>query len=150
MKKIIVLSMCILCLIMTSCSNQTIEPTAMDGAITDNGEDIAIQGFFDVSIIELISNPSDYDGKPIRVIGVGNLEFEGDAIYLSKDDWKYNIFQNGLWIDLGAISISYEEAVSFNGKFVIIEGVFDKDDKGHLSAWPGTIKEISRYQLWER
>lgn len=102
----------------------------------------------DVTMIQLIATPEKYDGQLVRVIGVGNLEFEGNCISLSKEDLKYGV-GNSIWIELGEKAISYEEAQRYNGEYVIIEGVFDKDDCGHMDMFCGSIKNISRYDLWD-
>lgn len=102
-----------------------------------------------VSMVQLLSMPERYDGKLVRVIGVGNLEFEGNYLSISKEDYKYAA-GNSVWIELGDKAISYDEAKEYNGKYVIVEGFFDKDDRGHFDMFCGSIKNISRYQLWEK
>lgn len=100
-----------------------------------------------VSMVQLIATPEKYHGELVRVIGVGNLAFESNCLSLSKDDLKYNT-GNYLWIELGKRAISYEEAVQYNGEYVIVEGIFDKDDTGHFGVYRGAIKNISRYELY--
>ncbi len=102
----------------------------------------------DVTMVQLIATPEKYDGELVRVIGVGNLEFEGNCISLSKEDLKYGV-GNSIWVELGEKSISYDEAKQYNGDYVIVEGVFDKDDRGHMDMFFGSIKNISRYELWD-
>src|SRR5688572_9432758 len=51
------------------------------------------------SIIELIARPEVYDGKRVQVIGFVNFEFEGNGLYVSKEDWEQSIYRNGVWID---------------------------------------------------
>ena len=102
----------------------------------------------DVTMIQLIADPEKYDGQLVRVIGVGNLEFEGNCISLSKEDLKYGV-GNSIWIELGEKAISYEQAKNYNGEYVIIEGIFDKDYCGHMDMFCGSIKNISRYDLWD-
>lgn len=102
----------------------------------------------DVTMIQLIATPKKYDGQLVRVIGVGNLEFEGNCISLSKEDLKYGV-GTSIWIELGEKTISYEEAQQYNGEYVIIEGIFDKDDCGRMDMFCGSIKNISRYELWD-
>jgi len=102
----------------------------------------------DVTMVQLIATPDKYDGELVRVIGIGNLEFEGNCISLSKEDLKYGI-GNSIWIELGERAISYEEAQKYNGEYVIIEGIFDKDDCGHMDMFCGSIKSINRYELWD-
>lgn len=108
----------------------------------------ANQSAKDVTMIQLIAAPEKYDGQLVRVIGVGNLAFESNCISFSKEDLKYGV-GNSIWIELDGKAISYEEAQKYNGEYVIIEGVFDKDDCGHLDMFCGSIKNISRYELWD-
>lgn len=112
-----------------------------------SGTNPANQFAMDVSLVQLIATPERYDGKLIRVHGVGNLEFEGNYLSLSKEDYQYHV-GNGVWLELGDRAISYEEAKEYNGKYVIVEGFYDKDDKGHFGMFHGSIKDISRYELW--
>ena len=114
-----------------------------------DGINSANQYAINVSIVQLLATPEKYDGKLVRVIGVGNLEFEGDYLSLNKEDYAYSA-GNSIWIELGEKAISYNEAKEYNGKYVIVEGFFDKKDRGHLAMFCGSIKNISRYQLWER
>lgn len=101
-----------------------------------------------VTMIQLLSNPEKYDGKLVRVVGVGNLKFEGDCIALSREDLKYGAGHK-IRIVLGERAIPYAEAQAYNGKYVIVEGFFDMDYTGPWEAFQGAIKDVSRYQLWE-
>src|SRR6185295_1411546 len=40
-----------------------------------------------ISIVRLLGAPEQYDGKKVQITGFMNLEFEGNAIYLSKADY---------------------------------------------------------------
>ena len=97
----------------------------------------------DASLIQLIANPDRYDGKPVRVLGFLHVEFEGTALYLSRDDANYLITRNGLWI-------SFERSPGpkspVNRKFVLIEGTFDKTLVGHMGSWSGGIRAIRRVE----
>ena len=101
-----------------------------------------------VTLVQLIATPQKYDGQLVRVIGVGNLEFEENCISLSREDLIYGV-GNSIRIEFGERAISYDEAKEFNGEYVIVEGVFDKDDRGHTDRFCGSIKNISRYELWD-
>lgn len=102
-----------------------------------------------VSIVELICNPDKYDGKQVQIIGYLNLEFEGDAIYLHKEDYEHSIMQNGLWIEEPKKEAFMGDKGFMNKKYVIIEGKFKKDNKGHLGLWSGAIEKITRIQEWK-
>ena len=141
-----------LCLLLSSCLSNVHKGSTEKNDITSSDVqkelDKADQNAVDVTIIQLIASPEKYNGELIRVIGVGNLEFEGNYLSLSKEDHKYGT-GNQIWIELSNKAIPYDEAQEYNGKYVIVEGIFDKDDLGHLSMFHGTIKDISRYELWE-
>ena len=83
-----------------------------------------------VSLVQLIANPKDYDGKLVRVIGFVKLEFEGNAIYLHQDDYKHNITKNGLWIDVSDDIFKKQE--EFDQKYVLVEGTFNAKKTGHM------------------
>lgn len=105
-----------------------------------------------ISLINLIATPEKFHNKKVRVIGAGRLEFEGNAICLSKDDIAYRISRNCLWINIDpeTIRATQEKLEEFNGKYVLIEGVFNAENTGHMGMNSGGIENINRYDLWER
>ena len=100
----------------------------------------------DVSLVKLIANPNDYNGKVVRVIGFVRLEFEGNAIYLHQDDYKHGISKNGLWIDV--TDDIRKKRTDFDQKYVLLEGTFNAKETGHMGLWSGSIQKISRFQVW--
>src|SRR4051812_30757429 len=54
---------------------------------------------FAPSLIELIARPELYDGKRVRVAGFADLEFEGNSLYLSREDYVQMLTRNGVWLD---------------------------------------------------
>ncbi|MDR7272968.1 hypothetical protein J2X20_005653 [Pelomonas saccharophila] len=100
----------------------------------------------DVSLISLIATPREFDGKQVRVIGFARLEFEGNAIYLHREDYLQGITKNGLWLDVERLP--KKSAASANNQYVIVEGVFSMTDKGHLGLWSGSIQKVTRMDPW--
>ena len=98
-----------------------------------------------VSIYQLFGNPDKYHGKFVRVLGVGNIGFESNHLFPDKEAWYQ--FSDHIWLELGERATPYEEAKQYNGEYVMIEGWFDKNDRGHMGFSFGTIKNISRYEL---
>ncbi|RYJ39676.1 hypothetical protein NU08_1345 [Flavobacterium anhuiense] len=103
---------------------------------------------YDISLIRLISTPEKYDGKQIQVIGYLNLEFEGDAIYLHKEDFSKGISDNGFWVNFSKQISQKKNLNEYNKKYVIIVGTFDMNSRGHMGMFGGTIKNITRLDLW--
>ena len=57
------------------------------------------QAPIDVTLVQLIANPEKFDGKQIRVIGFLRLEFEGNVLYLHREDYENSLF-DGIWVDV--------------------------------------------------
>ena len=107
---------------------------------------IAMAEPIDVSLITLIAKPAEFDGKQVRVTGFARVEFEGNAIYLHRDDYLYGITKNGLWLDLEMVSSKL--AAGADKRYVLIEGVFSMEEQGHFGMWSGSIKHTTRIQPW--
>ena len=99
-----------------------------------------------VSIIQLISSPERYAKKPVRVVGYLNIEFEGNALDLHEEDFAHGLSQNGLWIDAKPEIIVVLKKLS--GRYVLIEGVFDATNRGHMSMRSGAVSDVYRATEW--
>lgn len=100
----------------------------------------------DVSIIQLITNPQQFDGKLVRVIGFMHLEFEGDAVYLHREDFEYSMEKNSL-----AIELSDSQGRSWrklNDHYVIVEGRFSATAQGHFGTRAGSLQDVIRLSNW--
>jgi len=90
------------------------------------------------SLIQILAHRDRYHGKAVQVKGYLRVQFEGTAIYLSKDDADYCMTRNAFCVTLSKRSAQYDR------KYVLLEGTFDKDLLGHNSAYQGTIKNVTR------
>ncbi len=98
-----------------------------------------------VSIIELIANPQKYNNRKIRVTAFLNLEFEGNAIYLSPEDY-YHLTGNCILIDPNDMILSKKQILKLN--YVLIEGKFHALHKFDRYQSFGVISEITRAEQW--
>jgi hypothetical protein len=99
------------------------------------------------SLIQLLVYPDRYHGKEIQVKGYLVVEDEGTAIYVSESDGEYYITPNGFWVEFegNTLGLSDKEITKrFHHKYVLLEGTFDKDDRGHEDLWQGSIGKVSR------
>ena len=82
------------------------------------------------SLIQLLVAPDKYDEKAVRVIGLAISAESQDGfgrIYLSENDARYLNDANSVWVDYRDTSRpSFNTFEAFNGKFVVVEGVFIK------------------------
>ncbi|MCH5188157.1 MAG: hypothetical protein J1F63_07110 [Oscillospiraceae bacterium] len=109
----------------------------------------------EVSLIQLIAHPRKYDGRFVRVEGVGSLEFEDTALYLSKYDYEYIVGKNSVWLELyveedGDISDIVDPDAQ-DGEYVLVEGIFNMWNNGHYDMHAGAIEKVTRYEGgWSR
>jgi hypothetical protein len=99
-----------------------------------------------VTLVQLIATPEKFDGRLIRVIGFLRLEFEGDVLYLHREDYENAILGDGIWVDTTPAIMKQRATLNMN--YVLLEGVFSSGDRGHMGMWSGAIKQIRRAQLW--
>jgi hypothetical protein len=99
-----------------------------------------------VTLLRLLANPEKYDGKEVQVIGYLHLEFEGNGLYLHKEDYDHSILGNMIWVD--ATPDMQKAIKEINDKYVIIRGVFDAKRHGHMGLFSGTMTKITRCDVW--
>jgi hypothetical protein len=107
-----------------------------------------------VSMVQLLANPEKYDGKVVRVEGYLHWKFEDCVLYLSKSDGDYLIGKNGVWISSRAdpelqplgdwFNKKKRQLVYFDERYVLVEGVFDMNEHGHMGANAGGITQVRR------
>jgi hypothetical protein len=100
-----------------------------------------------VSIIRLIATPERYDGKLVRVVGYLNMAFEGDSISFHEEDFRRNLVENALWVE--PAEGMRKELTKLSRQYVLIEGVFDASDRGHMGLFSGAITNITRADAWK-
>ena len=101
-----------------------------------------------VSFISLVANPEKYAGKRVQVIGFVKLEFEGNALYFSRDAAEVNDSQSAIWLDVAGLAISQPQ--TFDHQVVIVAGKFNAENRGHLGMFAGTLEAISRFDRWHK
>jgi len=96
------------------------------------------------SVIRLIGCPEELRGHSVRVIGYCVLRFEGRAIYLAEADFLNAVTKNALWLDVDL----KPEYTKLDGQYVLVEGTFDSDNRGHLQLYSGTVRDVKRMEAW--
>lgn len=96
--------------------------------------------------MRLIAAPERFAGKLVCVIGFLNIAFEGDAIYLHEEDFRRSLYMNSLSVqaDDGMMT----DLKKLSGHYVLIQGIFDPSQKGHMGLSSGGITKISRADAW--
>jgi hypothetical protein len=110
-----------------------------------------------VTLTDLRNHPDKYDGKKVELYGFYKGYFEMSALFIKK---SANNAENAIWVRFGdntklinqesglAISDSLETMKLIGGKKMKLLGVFDKNEKGHLNQYFGTLKQIRYCEIY--
>jgi len=101
----------------------------------------------EVSLVQLIANPQAYDNKIVRVLGFLHLEFEGNAIYLHREDFEHDIDKDAIWINLPK-DITAKQAKTVNDQYVICTARFRAGQHGHMGLFSGEFDGVTRLESW--
>ena len=96
--------------------------------------------------IRVIALPEKYHRRTIQLIGYINLEFEGNALYLSRELFLHGGSGDAIWVDVEGMKIQ----PAFRRGRVIIEGTFNAERRGHFGMFAGTLESISRLDPWRQ
>ena len=97
----------------------------------------------EVSLIRLIANPREYDGRYIRVYGYLHMEFERDALFIHREDCEQWLEPNSVDIGISKGAMS-KKMRGLSDRYVFLEGKFyyrKGDEKGTL--WRVTRTELA-------
>jgi hypothetical protein len=97
-----------------------------------------------VSLLQILANPRVWHGRRVRLAGFVNLEFEGDALYLSREDFDQALYPNSLWINVPDILVGPNHPDTHRG-YAMIEGTINSDDHGHMGLWPASLDSITAF-----
>ena len=97
----------------------------------------------EASLIRLIAAPRDLNGTLVLTSGYLNMEFEGDALYVSENDFRNNLYENAVTVDSSAEMRKQLQKVS--GMYVVVVGFYRaKPDVPTAGASAGHLTDIQR------
>ena len=129
------------------------EPAAQPGSV-DTYRRCGLQvrmydGYCFLSMIDLIANPELFDGKKVMVQGYVHFEFEGNAIYLHKEDFLYGISRNSLWLSLSS-SKRADEFSECQDSYALVRGPFKAGIGGHNDLASGELHDIAKCSVGKK
>jgi len=86
------------------------------------------------SMISLIANPDRYDGKRVRTEGFAIVQFEGSAIYLSKESAENAVGVNGIGLSIASAAEAERLKGLVHAKWVLVEGIYHKWQPGETGS----------------
>ena len=102
-----------------------------------------------VSVIQLIASPLTYSGKKVRLVAYLSFDFEGEALYLHKEDYDNGVSLNAIRIAIPD-GLSQAERKVLDKRYVICDGTFvaSKNHSREEIFANGTLVRITRIQSW--
>ena len=101
--------------------------------------------FEKVDINSLIKNPNKFHGNYIETYGYFTVNVNETALYSKKgslDKGVWLSFDEGIKNSKGVYLLKNDNINSYNDIMLKIRGVFDKNKKGNLGVYSGTITNI--------
>jgi hypothetical protein len=93
-----------------------------------------------MTVSEVLADGAAYHEKKVVLKGFLHLEFENVALYDDKEiDLEYGAGPH-IWVEQGGNL----GAAEYNRKWVLLEGTFTFGPSGHMGAFPGMIRDITR------
>lgn len=98
----------------------------------------------DVSMISLIANPQDYEGKIVVVNGVLDFDDEGDVVCFNLESARHGMSKNCLAIewDLDALQTKHEVLKERHLKPAVVSGRFAEESKGIWGLTAGGLEKV--------
>ena len=86
---------------------------------------------------KILKSPDMFHGQEIIITGIFHEQFEDNAIYLTETNDK----SEAIWVDFSKMFMLLNTFTKLDRQKIKIIGTFDKNDKGHLGQYAGSIKE---------
>jgi hypothetical protein len=102
----------------------------------------------DVPMISILNEPRKFNAVRLRVRGICRIEFEGNALYLSRESHDERYGKQAIWLQLGWPV--KPEIQQLDGRDVIVEGTYDAAATGHMGMFAGALKDIQGITASER
>lgn len=85
---------------------------------------------------KVLRSPDKYHGHVIEVTGIIHERFEDNAIYLTHN----SSMDKALWIEYSELFMLLNTFEGLDGQRIKVKGEFDKNGKGHLGQYAGTLR----------
>lgn len=99
-----------------------------------------LPGAQQVSLARILADAAALHGQPVVVGGYVHIEFEGHLLCLNRDDFEHSVQTNCVWLEVDGRDPALQ---ALSDRYVVLEGIVNKDGRGHLSSrYPARIESI--------
>jgi hypothetical protein len=100
---------------------------------------------YKIAFTDLISNTQYYDGQQLEVIGYLSLNFESDALWLSKAEYDTGDYKKAIWVSIDERKL--KRTMRFNHHYIMVEAVFNRIDNGFYFKNVLNVISLKRWRL---
>ncbi len=86
---------------------------------------------------EALKSPDTFQGQEIVITGFFHYKIEDVAIYRTR----FSEPEEALWVNFSDELFTNDVLEKLDGKEIRINGTFNKDDKGHLGQYAGSLDD---------
>ena len=99
-----------------------------------------------ISYYKLLARPEEYDGQRIQVYGILSISSDGSiaSLYPNVEAFRYRVTVDSLEVRFSDDQSRRFAPLSLNGKFVLLEGIFERITKTDQDIAIGTIEPVIR------
>lgn len=132
-------NICLALFLCCGCTSPETPPVPYDQSYVEGSE---------VTVDDLNAAPRRYDGKRVRVTALATIEFEGTALYASRDAFERRDYTKAVLLELNwPVSA---EIKALHGHSVVVEGRFTTKVEGHSGVYVGGVVEITKCERSDR
>ena len=124
----------------------SLNPLAAIAWTVSNTEQNQIDILQPVSIVRVIANPDEYNGRRVRLAGYLITSFEQSAVFLDRESYDQGIYANAIWLQVPP-QMTNSERKHLSGQYVSVQGTFLADFKGHVNAFSGELGSIEQIDV---
>lgn len=99
-----------------------------------------------VSMVALLANSQNFDGKLILTQGFLLIKPDMDTLYLHEEDYRHGLDKNAFVLDIPEKQRS--KLKKLNLKYVLIVGTMHSRNPDAVYRCSGTIVDITRLEAW--
>jgi hypothetical protein len=97
----------------------------------------------EVSLVALLANPAQYDGKRVQASGYLTLEFEGTGLHLDKAAYDAGLRKNAVWVERPAW-LSPQERARLTNRYATVFATFNASHNGMYHLYSGSLEDVRR------
>jgi hypothetical protein len=97
----------------------------------------------EVSLVSLLANPAQYDGKLVQAAGYLTLGFEDSGLHLDKVAYDAGLRKNAVWVSKPAW-LSKPDRARLTNRYATVFATFKASHEGMYGLYSGSLEDVRR------